>query len=132
MILVDTSVLIGYLKGVKGKSYDIFDTIIESKVPFGICPHVYQELLQGAKNTQEFDLLKEYLDDIIMYDLHYGKKSYENAALMYLNCRKAGITPRSSIDMIIAQTAIENNLILFHNDKDYGNIAKINTNLRCL
>ena len=51
---------------------------------------------------------------------------------MYMNCRKAGITPRSSIDMIIAQTAIENNLTLFHNDNDYVNIAKINTNLQIM
>ena len=29
-----------------------------------------------------------------------------------------GVTPRSTIDLIIAQTAIDNNLLLFHNDKD--------------
>ena len=132
MILVDRSILIGYFKGIKGEPYDTFDKIIESNIPFGICFHVYQELLQGAKNTNEFELLKEYLDDINIYDLHYGKKSYESAALMYMNCRKTGITPRSSIDMIIAQTAIENNLTLFHNDKDYVNIAKINTKLRLM
>ena len=77
MILVDTSILIGYLKGIKGEPYDTFDKIIESNIPFGICLHVYQELLQGAKNADEFELLKEYLDDINIYDLHYGKKSYE-------------------------------------------------------
>jgi len=132
MILIDTSILIGYLKGIKGEPYDTFDKIIDNNVPFGICNQVYQELLQGAKNEREFNLLKEYLDNIDIYDLRYGKKSYENAALMYMNCRKVGITPRSSIDMIIAQTAIENNLILFHNDKDYVNIATINKNLRIM
>ena len=132
MILIDTSILIGYFKGIKGEPYDTFDKIIDNNVPFGICNQVYQELLQGAKNEKEFTLLKEYLDNIDIYDLRYGKKSYENAALMYMNCRKAGITPRSSIDMIIAQTAIENNLILFHNDRDYINIATVNDNLRIM
>ena len=60
-----------------------------------------------------------------MYDLRYGKKSYENAAYLYFKCRKAGITPRSSIDLIIAQTAIDNNLLLFHNDKDFVQISKV-------
>jgi len=66
------------------------------------------------------------------YDLRYGKKSYENAALLYLNCRKAGITPRSTIDLIIAQIAIDNNLLLFHNDKNFIQISEVNSNLKLL
>src|SRR5690554_5502304 len=114
MILVDSSILIGYFKGIKDDLYDKLDTFIESEIPFGICNHIYQEVLQGAKNEKEFRLLKDYLNTMDVYDVRYGKKSYEEAALMHFKCRKAGITPRSTIDMIIAQIAIDNNLILFH------------------
>jgi predicted nucleic acid-binding protein len=31
----------------------------------------------------------------------------------------------STIDCLIAQTAIENNLYLLHNDSDFDNIAKV-------
>ena len=119
MILIDTSVLIGYFKGLKGKPYDMLDSLIDQNVSIGICNQVYQEILQGAKDEKEFGLLKEYLETMDFYDLRYGKKSYENAARLYFRCRKAGITPRSTIDIIIAQTAIENNLLLFHNDRDF-------------
>ena len=125
MILVDTSVLIGYLKGMTDPPYSYLDLIIENNIPFGICNHVYQELLQGAKNDKEFMQLKEYLDNLTFYDLRNGRKSYEDAASMYVKCRKAGITVRSSIDMIIAQIAIENQLYLLHNDTDFINIAKV-------
>ena len=132
MILIDTSILIGYFKGLKGEPYDKLDNLIDQGIPVGICNQVYQEVLQGAKNKKEFDLLKEYLEIMDFYDLRYGKKSYESASLLYLKCRKAGITPRSTIDLIIAQTAIDNNLLLFHNDKDFIQISQVNPDLKLL
>ena len=56
MILVDTSVIIGYLKGQEGKPFDLLDTYINLNITLGICNHVYQEVLQGAKNEKEFNL----------------------------------------------------------------------------
>jgi len=132
MILIDTSILIGYLKGQRGEPYDKLDDLIDQNIPIGICNQVYQEVLQGAKNEKEFGILKEYLSAIDTYDLRYGKKSYENAAWLYFKCRKAGITPRSTIDLIIAQTAIDNNLLLFHNDKDFVLIAQVIPELKLL
>jgi len=132
MILIDTSILIGYFKGLHDSPYDVFDGIIEHDIPFGICNHIYQEVLQGAKNEMEFEQLKEYLGEIPVYDLLYGQKSYEDAALAYFKCRRAGITIRSSVDLIIAQTAIENNLFLFHNDNDFVQLAAVMPELRLL
>jgi predicted nucleic acid-binding protein len=123
MILVDTSVLIGYFKNSGGSQYEKLDYIIDNEIPYGICYYVYQELLQGSANEKEYSILKEYLSTLPFYDLLHGKESYENSALMYMNCRKNGITVRSTIDLIIAQIAIENNLYLLHNDNDFSNIS---------
>ncbi len=43
MVLVDTSVLVGYFKGLK------MNYLIDNNIPYGICNYVYQELLQGSK-----------------------------------------------------------------------------------
>ncbi len=125
MILADTSIIIGYLKGASGLPYKKFDDILENNIPFGISNVMYQEVLQGAKTEKEFNQLKEYLQTITFYDVREGMRSYEEAALKYVKCRKAGITIRSSIDLIIVQTAIENNLYLLHNDNDFINISKV-------
>ncbi len=132
MILVDTSILIGYFKGVKGEPYDMLDSLIDRNIPIGICSQVYQEVLQGAKNEKEFEVLKQYLNTLNMYDVCYGKQSYEQAAWLYFTCRKAGVTPRSTVDLIIAQIAIDNNLLLFHNDKDFVQIAQVIPTLKLL
>ena len=50
MILIDTSVIIGYLKGIKGEPYDMVDILIDQNISVGICNQVYQEVLQGAKD----------------------------------------------------------------------------------
>jgi len=130
MILVDTSVLIGYLKGSKGSIYDRMNFLIDNEIPYGICHYVYQELLQGSANEKEYNILIDYLNTLPFYSLLYENKSFENAALMYINCRKKGITVRSTIDLLIAEIAIENNLYLFHNDHDFTNISKVNKNLK--
>ncbi|HHW02351.1 MAG TPA: PIN domain nuclease [Thermoanaerobacterales bacterium] len=125
MVLVDTSVLISYFKGVNNNSTEKFQYILSNNIPFGINNFIYQELLQGTASEKDFNKLKEYLDTQRFYELRHGKKSYEEAAKMYFRCRKAGITVRSTIDLLIAQTAIENDLLLLHDDMDFYNIADV-------
>jgi len=130
MILVDTSVLIGYFKNLNGIPYDKMDYIIDNDIPYGICNYIYQELLQGSRNKQEYELLKDYLCTLPFFHLRYSKQSFENTALMFINCRKKGLTIRSTLDIIIAEIAIENDLYLLHNDMDFTNISKVYKNLK--
>ncbi|MEI6385035.1 MAG: hypothetical protein WCQ50_00260 [Spirochaetota bacterium] len=44
--------------------------------------------------------------------------------------RKAGITIRSTMHLLIAQTAIENDLLLLHDDRDFTNMARAIPELR--
>lgn len=62
--------------------------------------------------------------------MKYGRKSYEMAAELYFKCRKNGIAVRSNIDLLIAQTAIENDLYLLHDDRDFSLIASIEPKLK--
>ncbi|GMO11366.1 MAG: PIN domain nuclease [Treponemataceae bacterium] len=125
MIIVDTSILIGYFKGKDEPPYNKMDYIIDNDIPYGIDKHIYLELLQGARDKSEYNILEEYLNTLPFYELRYGKQSYENAALMNIKCRENGITIRSTIDLIIAEIAIENNLSILHDDSDFTYMAKV-------
>ena len=129
MVLVDTSVFIPFLKNTKTPETEKLDEIIQLAIPYGICPFVYQELLQGVRTTSQFELLKQYLDTQRFYELRDGRESFAAAAKMFFDCQKAGITIRKGIDLLIAQTAIENNLKLLHNDKDFTELMRIEKNL---
>ena len=130
MILIDTSVLVDYFKGIESRPAKLFDELMENGIPYGINDFVYQELLQGSRTIDEFNTLKEYLETIPFYDLQYGKESYEKAAFLHFQCRRNGITIRSTIDLLIAEIAIENDLLLLHNDEDFDNIRKVIKELR--
>lgn len=130
MILVDTSVLIDYFKNSGNQKTELFQRILDRKLPFGITELIYLELLQRAKNNRELNLLKEYLKTMFFYTPTKGLTSYEEAAQMYSACRNAGVTVRSTIDVLIAQISIENGLYLLHNDKDFDTIASVITDLQ--
>ena len=125
MILVDTSVLIDYFKGKDNNPSSNLQFILDAGIPFGISSFIYQELMQGAKTEKEFYELKAYLESQTFYELRDSKTSYEAAALIYFKCRKKGVQVGSTIDCLVAQTAIENNLYLLHNDRDFEKIAKV-------
>ena len=129
MVLIDTSVLIDYLRGAKNTSTERFQYVLDSRIPFGINSFIYQEVLQGVKSEKDFRELKKHLDSQRFYGLEDPKESFASAARIYLKCRKKGMTVTSTIDCVIAQTAIENNLFLLHNDSDFGKIARV-TDLR--
>jgi len=130
VILVDTSVMIDYLSDNENDAMLKFQYVLENNIPFGINPFVYQEVLQGVKTEKDFDMAKRYLDTQRFYSLKDEKESFASAARIYFKCRKKGITIGSTIDCLIAQTAIENSLFLLHNDSDFDNIAKVISDLK--
>jgi predicted nucleic acid-binding protein len=132
MILVDTSVLINYLKGSHDAKTQLFDSVLSGDIPYGISSYTYQELLQGARNEKEFVTLKEYLGSQKIYFLPEAAETYENAARVYFNLRRKGITPRGTIDILIACTAMRYRLALLHNDHDFDVMATVVPDLKIL
>ena len=125
MILVDTSVLIDLFGGKKNASTRKFSIVLQGGIPFGITSFIYQEILQGAKSEKEFRLLKKYLETQRFYHPKDPVASFAAAAKIYFDCRRKSVTIRSTIDCLIAQTAIEHNLSLLHNDSDFDAMANV-------
>ncbi|MBS3886630.1 MAG: PIN domain nuclease [Dethiobacter sp.] len=119
MVLVDTSVLISFLKGQADKKTELFKAVLSRGIPFGISSYTYQEILQGARNETEFSTLKEYFSTQQIYYLEPQASTFEKAASIYFKLRRNGVTARSTIDVLIALTAIENKLALLHSDHDF-------------
>ena len=127
MILVDTSVLIDFLKGQDNPPGQKFVQIIDRDIPFGISPLIFLEVLQGAASAKDFELLREYLECQAFYDLSDGRESYARAAKIFADLRKKGMPVGRYIDCLIAQTAIDNDLYLLHNDADFDRIKKVSS-----
>ena len=125
MILVDASVLIDFLKGRPGPAVDRFVEVLDRGIPFGLSPITVLEVLQGAATENDFDALRDYLESQTIFELRGGLDSYVAAAKIFFDLRRRGKTAGSSIDCLIAQTAVEHGLHLLHNDSDFDRIAEV-------
>ena len=127
MILVDSSVLIDFLEGRENVPVDRLVEVLDRDIPFGVSPLTILEVLQGAATEKDFATLREYLGSQRIYSLAGGFDSYAGAAKIFFDLRKRGMSVRSSMDCLIAQTAIEHGLYLLHNDSDFDRIAKVSS-----
>jgi len=125
LILVDTSIWIDYLSRHPGAPSRRLDELVANGIPFALAPIILQEILQGARTPHEFRKLQRHLgSQHLLFPLH-PIDTHIAAADIYYRCRHAGVTPRSSIDCLIARIAIEHDAPLLHNDADYNHIARV-------
>jgi len=122
VILVDTSVWIEVLRDRQGALVDSFRYRIGSEI-CALCRFSQLELLQGAKNESEWEKLDKYLSS--QYYLEVSETTWREAARIYFELRRKGITVNSPIDCCIAQIAIESGALLLHQDRDFEKIAEV-------
>ncbi|MBD2597058.1 PIN domain nuclease [Nostoc spongiaeforme FACHB-130] len=122
MLLIDTSVWISIFRDRSGQTRQKLETLIAGREVL-LTRFTQLELLQGSLNEQEWTLLSTYLATQDYVELTIN--SWQVAARIYYDLRRQGLTVRSPIDCCIAQAALENNLILIHNDQDFETIAQV-------
>jgi hypothetical protein len=122
MLLIDTSVWIHLFRDRSGLVRQELEILIADRDVL-ITRFTQLELLQGSLNEKEWALLSDYLD--VQDYVEPTKDSWLAAARIYYDLRRKGLTVRSPIDCCIAQAAIENDLILVHNDRDFETIAQV-------
>ena len=125
MYLVDTSVWIDYIQGRDARQVHFLDDLLKNPLAVGLSDLIYMEILQGAKDQRTFDLFRSYFSGQQFYRFSDPELSHVSAAQIYYDCRRQGVTVRSTLDCLIAQCAIEHELILLHHDRDFKHMASI-------
>ena len=123
--LVDTSVWIDFFRQRKTPAVEKLYQLLPDPDVLGMTELIYQEVLQGALHEQNFKALEDYLSELRFFYPKQAVVSNREAARLYFTCRRKGITIRSTVDCLIAQIAIEHDLILFHDDKDFIHMATV-------
>jgi hypothetical protein len=122
MLLIDTSVWISVFRDRSGQVRQQLENLIAERA-FFLTRFTQLELLQGSLNEQEWNLLSNYLATQDYVEL--SPSSWQKAARIYYDLRRQGLTVRSPIDCCIAQAALENNLLLIHNDRDFETVVQV-------
>jgi predicted nucleic acid-binding protein len=130
MVLVDTSVWIDFLRGTQASHVAALEALLEGEELVGTAPIILQEVLQGADSAQRFEKWRREFAGLMCYMPLDPVDSHVEAARLYVACRTAGRTPRSSNDCLIARIAVEHDLLLLENDSDFDAIASVERKLR--
>lgn len=130
MYLVDTSVWVDYLRGSATRQVVALKALLAGDEIVGVAPIIVQEILQGADSDQRFEKWRRYFSELCCYAPADLLEAHVAAARLYQVCRRAGKTPRSANDCLIACTAIEHGLILLQDDRDFVTIASVEKALR--
>ncbi len=125
MILVDTSALLPFLAGRSTRASETFADALSRGLEIALTPIVVQEVLQGAREELEWRKLKAYLLTQAILTPRDPMATHVAAARIYYDCRRRGLTVRSTLDCVVAQIAIEHGVPLLHDDRDYDAIARV-------
>ena len=117
MILVDSSVWIDYFRGVSTLQTDRLDLLLGTD-HLAIGDIILTEVLQGFTRQRDFDLALEHLSPLTLVEIG-GRDVAVRAAANFRRLRALGVTPRKTIDTLIATRCIESGYPLLFSDRDF-------------
>jgi len=118
VILVDSSVWINYFNGIPTWQTDLLDNYL-SNIPVVIGDLILTEVLQGFRSNKDYETAKTFLGALPFCQIG-GYDVAIQSAQNYRLLRKAGVTVRKTIDIIIATFCIMKGLTLLHDDRDFN------------
>ena len=118
MILVDSSVWIAHLRGIRTPATAKLETSA-AREPLLIGDLILLEILQGARDEAHAARIEHGLRQYAVVPL-LGAELAARAARNYRTLRGLGITIRKTADIIIGTFCIEHRHSLLHDDRDFA------------
>lgn len=121
MILADSSALVEFLRGT-GSPASVAVREGLKRDELAVCDVVRMELLAGAIDEWEFRRVSDLLDRVDHVAI--VATDYDDAAMLYRECRRTGETVRKLVDCLIAAVAVRIESPVLHRDSDFDVLAR--------
>ncbi len=121
MVIVDTSIWIDFFQNEESVYQDKLENLIKDNNRAAVCGIILQEILQGIKDNQSYELTKQRL--VMLPFVDTDKETYLYASSLYRTLRSKGVTI-PPVDVTIAAIAIKNKFPVFTDDKHFETIKK--------
>ena len=121
MILVDTTVWIDFFRGRDTAHVRALVRLISDNEDICVCGVILTEVLHGIRDDKDYAAASARFESLIY--LPMSQMTFKKAAEMYRTLRRKGVTIRNAVDCMIAAVAIEHDIPLLHNDRDFMSVA---------
>jgi predicted nucleic acid-binding protein len=124
VILADTSAWVEYDRATGSRVDERVTELIASDGPLLVTEPVIMEVVAGARSAARAEDLRRLMwrGGLLHFD---AAIDFDAAALIYRRCRQAGITPRGTIDCMIAAVAWRHHAAVLCLDVDLERVATV-------
>lgn len=123
MIIVDTTIWVDIFQG-RSNEFTEWMRAHTMGTDIGLTDLTLCEVLQGIRDDSLYVAIRNELRNFPVHSTG-GEELAEAAAEHYRFLRKRGITPRNSIDCLIAAYCIREGHQLLHHDRDFEPFEKL-------
>ncbi len=124
MILADTSAWVEYDRATGSPVDQRLADLIMTDGPLAVTEPVIMEVVAGARTDDRETDLRRLLLRFTLLDFDV-LADFDGAASIYRRCRRAGVTPRGTVDCMIASVALRHRATLLAADIDLNRVATI-------
>ena len=124
MTLPDTSAWIEYLRGTRSLLDRRMIELVETDAELAVTEPIEMELLNGERSGSGLEASQRFLRSFTWMPF-VTSTDFIGATAIYRTCRRQGVTPRGSLDCMIAAVALRNDAVLLAADVDLVRIAQI-------
>lgn len=124
LTLLDTSAWIEFLRDTRSPTCERVDSMLADGDPIATCDIIIMELLSGTRNRREWSAIWALMNRTRVLPVR-PLFDYEVGASLYKLCRRNGITPSNSNNVMVAAVAIGKDVPVLAADEDFGRIASI-------
>jgi predicted nucleic acid-binding protein len=122
MILVDSSVWIDYFNGKETHDTDRLDRLLGEELLL-TGDVILAEVLQGFRTERDYRRASQLLERL-EFRAMLGREVALLTARNYRQLCQKGVTPRKTIDVMIASFCLQNDYRLLHSDRDFDLMEK--------
>jgi predicted nucleic acid-binding protein len=123
-LLVDTSAWIEWLRATGSVADQVISAAFAQGYELTIAGVILQEVLQGCRIERHAGDVTRLLANCRFAEPVYPE-TYEHAAALYRRGRRAGRLVRGTVDCLVAALAMERDLAVLANDRDFENLHAV-------
>jgi predicted nucleic acid-binding protein len=123
MVIVDTTIWIDYLRGLRNPETDYFDREV-GRQRFGLTDLILCETLQGIRGEKAFTRVLRDLRKFQVFETG-GEELAVQAARNFRRLCRQGHTVRKTIDCLIATFCLRHGHSLLHRDREFGPFERV-------
>ncbi len=117
MVIIDTTVWIDYLRGIRNGESEWLDRALDRQ-RLGLTDLIFCEVLQGIPDNRAFIHVQRELQKFEVFETG-GVELAIAAAQNFRKLRQRGHTVRKTIDCLIASYCLREGHSLLHRDRDF-------------